>query len=199
MKRTPWCPAWTIFVLATMHLGTCNAAPEVAVRQFIDQFCTDCHSGGDPSGGRDFGSLDISANTPTTRVSLQEIADQVELGAMPPNDASQPSASQRRHSSQMLAKLLADKRQKSPPTTTPLGLRRLSRREYRNTIRDLFGIDITMFDPTSEFPADRLIGGFDNNGDALVTSGFLLEKYLQAADACVEKAFANLVPQAATE
>jgi len=199
MKGTPWCPAWTIFVLATMHLGTCDAAPEVAVRQFIDQFCTDCHSGADPSGGRDFGSLDISANTPTTRVSLQEIADQIELGAMPPNDASQPSASQRRHSSQMLAKLLADKRQKSPPTTTPSGLRRLSRREYRNTIRDLLGIDITMFDPTSEFPADRLIGGFDNNGDALVTSGFLLEKYLQAADACVEKAFANLVPQAATE
>ena len=33
-------------------------------------------------------------------------------------------------------------------------LRRLNRREYRNTIRDLFGFDMTMFDPTKGFPED---------------------------------------------
>ena len=46
-----------------------------------------------------------------------------------------------------------------------------------------------MFDPTSSFPADSRDATFDNAGDALVTSSYLLENYLQAADAIVEKVF----------
>lgn len=185
--------AGLILLAATTSPEAFGSAPTVATRQFIDRFCVDCHSADDPSGGRDFESLDIEANTLAVRISLQEIADQLELGVMPPLDAIRPSASQRQHQGKLLSNVLTSKRrERGPPTAVSATLRRLSRREYRNTIRDLLGIDMTMFDPTTEFPADRLDEGFDNNGDALVTSGFLLEKYLQAADECVEKAFANL-------
>ena len=68
-------------------------------------------------------------------------------------------------------------------------LRRLNRREYLNTIGDLLGINMLMFDPTSRFPRDQMVGHMDNIGDTLVTSGYLLEQYMDAAEQAVEKAF----------
>ncbi|MDA0285412.1 MAG: DUF1592 domain-containing protein, partial [Planctomycetota bacterium] len=56
-------------------------------------------------------------------------------------------------------------------------LRRMNRAEYRNTIRDLVGVD---FDP-ARFPQDPPTGGFDNNGGALTLSPLHLELYYQSA------------------
>ena len=64
-------------------------------------------------------------------------------------------------------------------------MRRLNRVEYRNTIRDLIGVD---YDATSEFPPDDTGNGFDNNGDVLTLSPLLLEKYLIAANAIISRA-----------
>lgn len=64
-------------------------------------------------------------------------------------------------------------------------IRRLNRVEYRNTIRDLMGID---FNTADEFPADDSGYGFDNIGDVLSMSPLLLEKYLRAAEKTVERA-----------
>ena len=56
--------------------------------------------------------------------------------------------------------------------------RRLNRNEYRNTIRDLLGVD---FQATQEFPTDDSGEGFDNIADVLTISPLLAEKYLAAA------------------
>lgn len=64
-------------------------------------------------------------------------------------------------------------------------LRRMNRAEYRNTIRDLVGVD---FDP-SRFPQDPPTGGFDNNGGALTLSPLHLELYYQAAQEIFDLAF----------
>lgn len=54
-------------------------------------------------------------------------------------------------------------------------LRRLNRSEYRNTVRDLVGID---FEPADDFPGDDVGYGFDNIGDVLTLPPILMEKYL---------------------
>ena len=64
-------------------------------------------------------------------------------------------------------------------------LRRLNRVEYRNTIRDLMGVD---YNTTENFPADDTGYGFDNIGDVLSVSPLLMEKYLKAAEKIVEQA-----------
>ena len=64
-------------------------------------------------------------------------------------------------------------------------VRRLNRVEYRNTVRDLMGVD---FNTEKEFPADDTGHGFDNIGDVLTLSPMLLEKYLAAAKTVVTKA-----------
>ena len=57
--------------------------------------------------------------------------------------------------------------------------RHLNRTEYRNTIRDLLGVD---FQTLNEFPVDDSGDGFDNIGDVLSVSPLLAEKYLAAAE-----------------
>src|SRR6185312_12253146 len=66
-------------------------------------------------------------------------------------------------------------------------VRRLNRVDYRNTIRDLMGVD---YDTQKEFPADDTGHGFDNIADVLTISPMLLEKYLDAAQTIV----ASVVP-----
>ena len=70
-------------------------------------------------------------------------------------------------------------------------LRRLNAREYRNTLRDLLHLNMTMFDPTAGFPRDQTTGHADNVGETLVTSGHLLQRYLAAARQVTDKVFAT--------
>ena len=59
-------------------------------------------------------------------------------------------------------------------------LRRLTRFEYNNTVRDLLG-DTTK--PANDFPSEELGNGFGNDADTLSVSSLLAEKYVAAAEA----------------
>ena len=67
-------------------------------------------------------------------------------------------------------------------------LRRLNRAEYENTVHDLLGVNVDLKDA---LPLDSSANGFDNVGDALHTSSFLMEKYLEAANIALDEAIAN--------
>jgi hypothetical protein len=74
------------------------------------------------------------------------------------------------------------------PSASPL--RRLTRVEYENTVRDLFGMaDLQV---AAAFPADPVAGGFANNASLLTVSSLQAEKYLDAAEALSAKAVENL-------
>lgn len=47
---------------------------------------------------------------------------------------------------------------------------------------------MTMFDPTTKFPRDQTVDHLDNVGSELVTSGYLLQQYLAAAEQVIDKA-----------
>lgn len=61
----------------------------------------------------------------------------------------------------------------------PSPIRRMTRFEYNNTVRDLLG-DETM--PAADFGAEEEALGFNNNAANLVTSSTLAEKYMIAAE-----------------
>lgn len=82
----------------------------------------------------------------------------------------------------------------APAPSAPL--RRLTRLEYANSLRDLFGIE---FPFTVELPADGQAEGFDNNGDALALTPLLLESYLKAARKAGEKVLGTGSSAAVTE
>jgi hypothetical protein len=68
-------------------------------------------------------------------------------------------------------------------------LRRLTRVEYNNTVRDLLGDTTT---PADRFPPDEVSGGFSNNAAVLSVSPLLAEKYQEAAEALAATAVQNL-------
>jgi hypothetical protein len=68
-------------------------------------------------------------------------------------------------------------------------LRRLTRVEYDNTVRDLLGVDTA---PVADFPPEEITGGFTNNATVQTVSPLLAEKYMQAAEALAAAAAQNL-------
>ncbi|MGH7970224.1 MAG: DUF1592 domain-containing protein, partial [Limisphaerales bacterium] len=108
-------------------------------------------------------------------------------GLMPPAKKPHPSTHER---TQVLHWIKRDVFAIDPANPNPgrVTLRRLNRVEYRNTIRDLLGVD---FDALSEFPPDDTGFGFDNIGQVLTLPPMLLEKYLTAADEIMTKVQEN--------
>jgi hypothetical protein len=104
----------------------------------------------------------------------------LEAGEMPPQDRSRPTPAEAEAFTTALRKRYAAADLRMPADPGRVTMRRLNRVEYRNTIRDLVGVD---FDPTADFPSDEIGYGFDTIGDVLTLSPLLLERYLDAAEA----------------
>jgi len=68
-------------------------------------------------------------------------------------------------------------------------LRRLTRTEYTNTVRDLLDVDVTA---AADLPADEVTNGFDNNAAVLTVSSLHAEKYVLVSEALAKLAVKNL-------
>ncbi|MCA9194095.1 MAG: DUF1592 domain-containing protein [Planctomycetales bacterium] len=155
---------------------------------FFTAHCVQCHGSEVEKGDRRFDPFPIPLETPDQAVDYQDVLDQLILGEMPPPEESQPTAEERQLAVDWLNTQLHAFRESHRPVSREVVLRRLNSREYRNTIRDLLHLNTVIFDPAFGFPLDQLSDGLDNNGNSLVTSGYLLQKYLAAAEKCIDKA-----------
>jgi len=165
------------------------AAGESPAPAFLSTYCTACHGFSAQMANRRFDQLKLPPADADTVILLRDIIDKMNLGTMPPRAARQPPAGARQRFIDSLTRMVAEADAARVSTGGHTVLRRLNRREYLNTIGDLLGINMLMFDPTTRFPRDQMVGHIDKIGDALVTSGYLLEQYMDAADQAVEKAF----------
>lgn len=168
------------------------AASQIDVKQFdelvapfVAKHCVRCHNEETHEAERRFDSMNKSVRSTEDLVDLQDILDQLNLGTMPPKDQSQPSNEVRAQVIDHLTNTIEAYRQ-SAQHNPALRLRRLSSREYRNSVADLFRLNMTMFDPTHAFPKEQTVDHLDNTSH-LVTSGFLLQRYLDAADSIVRR------------
>ena len=152
----------------------------------LKTYCLDCH-GPDAQEGEFRVDKQLSANM-TDRVTVgrwAEVVNVLNSHEMPPEDCMQPSPD-------LVAKLVdwvtgEMKRAEQFNRSADVVIRRLNRAEYKNTIRDLVGVDYDV----STFPEDASAGGFDNNGGALSVSPMQIEAYLQAARDVLEKAIVS--------
>ena len=165
-----------------------SATFESTVKPFLATYCSGCHGAKEQKGDRRFDALTAEIRDDNMLVDFQDILDQLNLGEMPPQKARQPGNEERRSAIRWLTTEIERHHQQRQETGRETVLRRLNAREYRNTIRDLLHINTTMFDPTSAFPKDQTSDQLDNVGATLVTSGYLLARYLEAAEQAVDKA-----------
>ncbi len=184
-------------LLALACCALASAQDAAQFRAFVSRYCTACHGPQSQMAQRRFDQLRLPPTDPDTLILLQDMVDQLNLSHMPPAKVKQPTAAEKQSAIAALTQWIAEGHAKLSSTGSQTVLRRLNKREYRNTIGDLFGMNMAMFDPGAAFPRDQIAANMDNIGDALVTSGYLLEQYLAAADAIVEKALRlELQPEA---
>ena len=141
------------------------------LEDFLSAHCYQCHGRTTQKADRRLDQFDLKNLGINDAEVLQEVLDQLNLASMPPQDSPQPSNIEIKEVVNYLTTLLS----------------KLNRSEYRNTIRDLFELEMSDFDPTVTFPADNVTDGFDNVGEGLVISDYLLQNYLDAARAVADK------------
>ena len=151
------------------------------IQSFLTNNCLDCHSGSKPNGEFSVEKLELQqpSNTPTPWDSKpwERILRRLRAGQMPPPDASRPTQSELDAATKGIDKWLANASLFHPFAGRPDSLRRLTRTEYQNVIRDLLALEI---DATALLPKDESSHGFDN-----ITVGelspTLLNRYLTSA------------------
>ena len=154
------------------------------VRPFLAKHCQECHSGEKPKGGFSLDKLAPDFDDAANRERWLAVLKRVQAGEMPPKAKPRPAEKD----AQALAAWIEAKAGAARLAHGRTVLRRLNRVEYQNTVRDLLGIDV---DFQEMLPADSSANGFDNSGEALHVSSFLMEKYLEAADTALGLAIAN--------
>jgi hypothetical protein len=157
---------------------------EEQIRPFLARHCIECH--GMDKAKKDL-RLDLLAPNfadMTTRERWQTVLKRISAGEMPPRSQPRPPDKELQAISDWIGGRIAAAEAQEGRVV----LRRLNRVEYQNTIRDLLGVELDLRDL---LPQDSSANGFDNVGEALHTSSFLMEKYLEAADLALSVAIAN--------
>ena len=176
--------------------GAAETKPDFqkAVQPLLTQYCFDCHGDGSHKGGVALDELKPDSDAAQDREVWLKVLKNVRAGVMPPSKKPQPSDFEKRTLADWI-KYGAFAIDPAHPDPGRVTIRRLNRIEYRNTVRDLTGVD---YNTTEEFPPDDTGYGFDTIADALSVSPLLLEKYMAAAQAIVNAAVPP-VPTSAPE
>ncbi|MDA1055084.1 MAG: DUF1592 domain-containing protein [Planctomycetota bacterium] len=162
-----------------------RAEEPASTKSLLKKYCSHCH-------GADTQEGDVRLD----RLSQDDvdlfgrIYKQLSSRQMPPDDEKQPTREERK----LLASHFLDLAQKSSTPETA-ALRRLNKREYSNTVRDLLGLRDGIFDPGKFIYKDEVSEGFDTEAESLVTSNELLLEYLQAAQSSLRQALFTLEPK----
>lgn len=141
------------------------------IAPFLNTYCIRCHGEKKKKGGVTFEYAVKSPATPTFRTLWIKAVANVTSHSMPPDkEDKQPTDAER----QAVADWVAGIKYLSPKDPGEFVIRRLSRVEYGNTLRDLFGVDPQI---AAELPEEVFGAGYTNSFSPL-----LVEKYLAVAN-----------------
>ena len=156
---------------------------------FLSAHCVECHNAELHEGGLNLTALKVELSDAENFAKWVKIHDRIASGEMPPKDQPRPPVEAVNEATAWLKSTLIAHEVAARQTEPRTGLRRLTRTEYENTIRDLF--DMPGIALRNDLPADGLAHGFDNNSDALDISHVNLAKYIAAAEHTLNLAIAT--------
>lgn len=175
---------FTFSMMVSLHLHGDTEADKhwrKIAHPILAKHCTSCHNAADKKAGID---LDIYYYIPSVisrGETWQRIVQQIETGEMPPKGKPRMSDAEKDSLVNLVNSILSEALQEPDPG--PSVIRKLSHREYSNTIKDLLDID---FDAQAYFPKEGSGGeGFDNQSRVLFMSPLLMERYYMAADSVI--------------
>jgi hypothetical protein len=156
------------------------------VQQFLGKYCLECHDADVQKGDRAFDAFALPLKSVADLIEARDIIDQLTLKEMPPKKADQPKDDERIAMIRALRDGTVAAHAKFQTTGSRTVMRRLSSREYENTLAVLFGRRVDTLGLTADFPKEKTTEHMDTIGKSLVTSGFLVDQYFQSANRLVE-------------
>jgi cytochrome c551/c552 len=168
-----------LILLAAAVLGkAANVIPPSVESQqaLVNKYCVACHNDKLKSGGFSWAKIDL-AHPDRDADETEKVIRKVRAGMMPPAGLPRPDNATAQEFASVLETAI-DKAAALHPSVGAPDLHRLNRTEYRNSIRDLLGIDV---DAVSLLPPDDLSHGFDNMSDVLTVTPALMQAYIRAA------------------
>jgi hypothetical protein len=169
------------------------AAPSIAFgappTAFFGAHCVSCHDADSKKGGLDLTALKFDPADTENFARWVKVHDRIASGEMPPKNKPRPPAADISAATKVIHDDLVAAERKAVERDGKTRLRRLTRTEYENTIRDLF--DLPGIPLQIDLPPDGQVDGFDRNADALDLSHVNLAKYLEAADRVLDMAIAT--------
>ena len=178
--------------LALQALAT-EILPDLAgykhsVSPFLDTYCLDCHDQDAKKDAVRLDTIDPDIVSGKDSVLWEEALDRMLIGEMPPpkkKSVPQPTDAERQMITDWIRRELQKHLVHKVGVPGRVVLRRLNRREYRNTMHDLldvpedFGLALT---------PDTSFGGFDNIGTAQELSPTHIREFLSTARRAIDLA-----------
>ena len=162
-----------------------GAAMNTKHKALLQDFCVKCHGSEKQKGKFRVDDLPFTITDIETAEKWQKVLNQMNSGEMPPEDEKQPPNAAKTDLLDDLANVMVAARRSLSDQNGVITMRRLNRREYKNTLRELLGVEINV----SELTGDTGAGGFDTMGSNLFMSGNQFEQYRALGREALEEAF----------
>ena len=151
------------------------------VQPLLKKYCLRCHNADKMNSG-----IRVDQLTGALKVKhlflWKDILKQVAGESMPPEDELQPTTDERRLLAEWIPRAIAEASARNAQKNG--SVRRLTVSQYRNTLRELLGLEE---DLTDVLPPDGLSkDGFSNNGQTLLLSPLQVESYFDIAEKALD-------------
>ncbi len=178
LKKVRFLPTGLAMTLLAICYGNVFAqdASGTIHRNTLKQYCVTCHNQTLKTAGLMLDHLD-PADLGRDANQWEKVLRKLRGREMPPAGMPRPDEATYDNFVAYIENGLDQLAESSPNPGRP-AMHRLNRTEYANVIRDLLALEI---DSNALLPADDSGYGFDNIGDVLTVSPFLLERYLSTA------------------
>lgn len=188
----------TVFFVCFWISTAFAAAPKAVLnekhRTVFKEYCASCHNAEKQKGKLRLDDIPFTVDTIERADVWQKILNALNSGEMPPEEEKQVPANLKVEFLDDLAQTLVVARKTLSDSGGNIAMRRLNRREYKNTLRDLLGVEVDVRD----LPTDGGAGTFDTVGSSLFMSSDQFEQYLTIGRRALDEHFARAVPVART-
>ncbi|HTN77285.1 MAG TPA: DUF1592 domain-containing protein, partial [Pirellulaceae bacterium] len=154
-------------------------------RAVLRKHCEKCHGEAKQEGKFRIDDLPLAIANIESAERWQKVLNALNSGEMPPDDEKQLPSQDKTELLADLSNVMVVARKLLGDQHGIITMRRLNRREYRNTLHELLGVEVNV----SELPADTGAGGFDTVGSNLFMSGNQFEQYLALGREALDEAF----------
>lgn len=178
-------------LLASIVLIGCTGttSADATITQFVKRHCFDCHSEDGAEANFRLDTLGLNLSDPNTFDTWAMVYRRISKGEMPPGKRRQPPIEEKSKLIQTLHGALAEADQKRQKQFGRSELRRLSRTEYANSLKDILNMPHLELDQM--LPPDSLARGYQKSAKALDFSHVMISRYLDVADYALREALAQ--------